>query len=63
MSDSSVLKLKFQAFQRWFRIENRTIIKKVMAILSIFGSCWLSQTMGGAFIRVAPLLGILRYVL
>ncbi len=36
------------AFQRWFRIENRTIIKKNMAI---FGNLWLSQTMG------APLLG------
>ncbi len=32
MSDSSGLQLRFLAFQRWFRIENQTIIKKVMAI-------------------------------
>ncbi len=36
MSDSPWTKLKFQASQQWFKIENRAIIKKVNAILAIF---------------------------
>ena len=43
--------LRFWAFQRWFRIENRTIIKDFRAILLIFVSFGLPQTIGGAFIR------------
>ncbi len=55
------LKLRFWAFQRWFRIENRTIIKGVMETFVIFGTLCFGQTMGGALIRVVPLLGIIRY--
>ncbi len=51
MSHTPGLKLRFHTFQRWFRIENRTNIKKVTAILVIFGSLCIFQTMG------APLLG------
>ena len=43
--------LRFWAFQRSFRIENRTIIKEFRAILLIFVSFGLPQTIGGAFIR------------
>ncbi len=43
-------KLSFLAFQRWFRIENRTIIKEIMVILVIFGNVVFLQTMGGALI-------------
>ncbi len=43
--------LRFWAFQQWFRIENRTIIKDFGAILLIFVSFGLPQTIGGAFIR------------
>ena len=35
-SDSVRKKLRFSAFQRWFRIENRTISKETMSILAIY---------------------------
>ncbi len=37
-SDSVGKKLRFSAFQRWFRIENRTIIKETVSILAIYDS-------------------------
>ncbi len=50
------------AFQRWFRIENRTIIKETTVILLIFGNVVFLQTMGGApLLWGAPLIGRLRY--
>ena len=59
--DNIELKLSFLAFQCWFRIENRTIIKGVIGTFVIFGPLCFGQTMGGgALIRVVPLLGIIR---
>ncbi len=39
------------SFPRWFRIENRTIIKETASILVIYGNIGLFQTIGGALIR------------
>ncbi len=50
-SDSVKKKLRFSAFQWWFRIENRTIIKEIMSILAIYDSLGSPQTIGGALIR------------
>ncbi len=50
-SDFLRLKLKFWAFQRWFRIENWTICKKYMSnmvSLDIFG---IPQTMGAPLLQ------------
>ena len=41
----------FLAFQRWFRIENRTIIKETTSILAIYDGFGFLQTIGGALIR------------
>ncbi len=41
----------FPAFQRWFRIENRTIIKETTSILAICDGFGFLQTIGGALIR------------
>ncbi len=49
--DVITLMLMFWAFQRWFQIENRTIIKDFGTILVIFVSQGLPQTIGGALIR------------
>ncbi len=51
MSDSPGLKLRIQAFECWFQIENRTTIQKVM---TIFGSLCLSQTMGALLLGWRP---------
>ncbi len=45
-SDGLYKKLRFSAFQRWFRIENRTIIKETMSILAIYDSIGFLQTRG-----------------
>ncbi len=50
-SDCVRKKLMFPAFQRWFRIENRTIIKETMSILAIYDSIGSPQIIGGALIR------------
>ncbi len=44
ISNNLGTKLTFLAFQRWFRIENRTNIKETMAILVIFGTVVFFQT-------------------
>ncbi len=59
-SDRLKRKLRFPAFQRWFRIENRTIIKEAMSILAIYGSIGLLQTKGAPLLGEAPLIGRLR---
>ena len=51
----------FSAFQWWFWIENRSIIKGVMAIFVDKSNSKLSQTIGGAFIRRVHLLCRVRY--
>ncbi len=38
--------LRFSAFQRWFRIENRKIIKVVMVIPSVL-NLWEVRLLGG----------------
>ncbi len=53
----------FWAFQWWFRIENRSIIKEVTKTFVIFGTFCFCQTMGGALIRVVPLLRLCKGVL
>ena len=50
-SDIVSKKLSFCAFQRWFRIENRTIIKETVRILVIYDRFAFPQTMEGALIR------------
>ena len=50
----------FSAFQWWFRIENRTIIKGTMSILAIYDSIGLLQTKGAPLLGEAPLIGRLR---
>ncbi len=40
-------KLGFWAFQRWFRIGNRTIIKETVCIFEIYDRFGFPQTMGG----------------
>ena len=50
-SDIMKSKLRFQAFQRWFQIENRSIIKEIGPILVTLDSSGGPQTIGGAFIR------------
>ena len=57
ISDSLDTKLKFQAFQRWFRIENRTIINEFVLILVSYDRTWSLQTVGGALIRGGALNG------
>ncbi len=48
-------KLSFWAFQRRFRIENRTIIKETTFILVIFDNIVFLQTMGAPLLWEAPL--------
>ncbi len=55
-SDRLVKRLRFSAFQRWFRIENRTIIKETMSILAIYDSIGILQTRGAPLLGEAPLL-------
>ncbi len=54
-SDRFRKKPKFSAFQQWFRIENRSIIKETMSILAIYDSIRFLQTKGGALIREGAL--------
>ncbi len=56
-SDRLVKKLSFSAIQRWFRIENRTIIKETMPILAIYDSIGFLQTRGAPLLGEAPLIG------
>ncbi len=53
-------KLGFSAFQRWFRIENRTIIKEITRYVN-FGhdSIGFLKTKGVPLLGEAPLIGIL----
>ena len=60
-SDRVGRKLRSPAFQRWFRIENWTIIKETMSILAICYSTGFLQTMGAPLLGEAPLIGRLRY--
>ena len=53
-SDTMEYKLRFWAFQCWFQIENRSIIKEDMPILVTHTQYWVPQTMG------APLLLLLK---
>ncbi len=45
-SDGLGVKLRFSAFQRWFRIENQTIIKENRFTLAIYDSIGFLQTRG-----------------
>ncbi len=49
--DSLGTKLRFWAFQRWFRIEKRTIFKETVLILVRYDRAGFLQTIGGALIR------------
>ena len=59
-SDSSSKKLRFLAFQWWFQIENRTIIKDTMLILAIYDRVGFLQTKGALLLGEAPLTGRLQ---
>ncbi len=59
-SDGLGDKLRFSAFQRWFRIENRTIIKETMSILAIYDSIGFLQTKGAPLLGEALLIGRIR---
>ncbi len=59
-SDRLREKLRFSAFKRWFRIQNRTIIKETMSILAIYNSIGFLQTRGAPLLGEAPLIGRLR---
>ncbi len=48
-SDIVVRKLRFWAFQQWFRIENRTIIKETVCVLDIYDRFGFPQTMGDPY--------------
>ncbi len=48
ISDYTDRKLRFCAFQQWLQIENRTIIKESLSILTNPNSIVLLQTVGGA---------------
>ncbi len=61
-SDRLGEKLSFSAFQRWFRIENRTIIRETIPVLVIYDSNGFLQTKGAPLLGEAPLIGRLRYV-
>ena len=61
-SDKLSQKLRSSAFQRWFQIENRTIIKETMPILAIYDSIGFLKTKGAPLLGEAPLIGRLRYV-
>ncbi len=66
-SDTLRRKPRFSALQRWFLIENRTIIKEIMSIMAIYDSSrFLQITCKGAplllLLGEAPLIGRLRYV-
>ncbi len=62
-SDRLRQKLMVLAFQRWFGIENRTIIKETTSILAIYDGFGFLQTMGAPLLGEAPLIGRLRYVM
>ncbi len=51
----------FRAFQRWFRIENRSIIKENGPISPSL-QYWVPQPMGAPLLRGAPVIGRIRYV-
>ncbi len=61
-SDILGKRLRSSAFQWWFRIENRTIIKETMPILAIFDSIGFLQTRGAPLLGEAPLIGRIRYI-
>ena len=60
-SDRLREKLTFLAFQRWFRIENRTVIKETRPNLGIYDSIGFLQTKRAPLLGEAPLIGRLRY--
>ncbi len=60
-SDIVARKLGFWAFQRWFLIENRTIIKETVHGLDIYDRFGFPQTMGAPLLGDAPLIGRIRY--
>ncbi len=49
--------LRFEASQRWLRIENRTIINKTVSILLSYNKTGSLQIIGGALIRGGALNG------
>ena len=55
-------KLRFWAFQRWFRIENRTIIKETVYIFETSDRFGFPQTMGAPLLGEASLIGRIRYM-
>ncbi len=55
-------KLRFWAFQWWFWVENRTIIKETVCILDIYDKIGFIQTMGAPLLGWAPLIGRIQYV-
>ena len=55
LSDIVERKLRLWAFQRWFRIENRTFIKENVFILDISDRTAFLQTIGGALVREGAL--------
>ncbi len=59
-SDRLGKKLRFSAFQRWFRIENRTTILKTMSILAFYDSIGFLQNRGAPLLGEAPLIGRIR---
>ncbi len=59
-SDRLRRRLRFSAFQRWFRIENRTTIKETMWILAIYNRIWFLHIKGAPSLGEAPLSGRLR---
>ncbi len=56
-SDGLGEKPRFSAFQRWFRIENRTIIKEIMSILAIYDNFGFLHSRGAPLLGEAPLIG------
>ena len=60
-SDGLGEKLRFSAFQRWFQIENLTIINETMSILTICDSIGFLQTRGAPLLGEAPLIGRIWY--
>ncbi len=59
-SDIVERKLRFWAFQHWFRIENWTIIKENVFILDIYDRTAFLQTKGAPLLGRAPLVGRIR---
>ena len=51
----------FWALQRWFRIENRSIIKEIKPILVPQDKIWSPQLWGALLLGEAPIIGRIRY--